>query len=67
MVGAIVSPLPMCSQLRKCAAGDTVSSLTKLEKLDFELAFFGSIFRKQDQIIYKIEESGNLGKLRDFL
>ena len=37
-------------QLRKCAAGDIVASLTSLEKHGPELKFFISIFGKLHQI-----------------
>ena len=40
----------MCKQLRKCAAGDIVPSLTRLKKSGSESKFFVSIFRKFDQI-----------------
>ena len=40
----------MCKQLRKCAAGDIVPSLTRLKKHGSESKFFISIFRKFDQI-----------------
>ena len=42
----------MCTQLRKCAAGDIVPGLTRLKKPELELIFFVSIFRKYDQNQY---------------
>ena len=42
-----------CAQLRKCAAGDIVPSLTRLKMLGTELTFFVSIFRKYNQINIK--------------
>ena len=67
MIAAIVWLLPMWTQLRKCAAGDIVHSLTSLKKHEPELKFFVSIFGKLHQILkYKIEQSGNLRNLCDF-
>ena len=40
----------MCPQLVKCAAGDIVSSLTRLKNHGPELTFFVSIFMKLSQI-----------------
>ena len=40
----------MCPQLMKCAAGDIVSSLTRLKNHAPELTFFVSIFMKLSQI-----------------
>ena len=50
MIAPIVWLLPICTQLRKCAAGDIVHSLTRLKKLGSELKFSALIFRKLDQI-----------------
>ena len=52
MIAPIVWLLPMCTQLRKCAVGDTGPNLQRLKMHGSELKFFVSI-------IYKIEESGN--------
>ena len=50
MIAAIVWLLPMWTQLRKCAAGDIVPSLTSLKKHGPELKFFVSIFGKLHKI-----------------
>ena len=50
MIAAIVWLYPMSSQLRKCAAGDIVPSLTSLKKHEPKLKFFVSIFGKLQNI-----------------
>ena len=50
MIAAIFWLLSMCTKLRKRAAGDIVSSLTRLEEHRSELKLFVLIFQALDQI-----------------
>ena len=50
MIAAIVWLIPVWTQLRKCAAGDIVPSLTSVKKYGPELTFFASIFENLHQI-----------------
>ena len=66
MIAAIVWLLPMCTQLRKCAAGDIISTVT------YDWKSMGSGWNSLSQFsensiksIYQIEEGGNLKKLWD--
>ena len=67
MIAAIVWLFPVCSKLRKSAAGDIVPSLTRLKKNGSEFKFLVSIFRKPDQINIENRGNGNLWKLWDFV
>ena len=59
--------LPMCTQWRKYAAGDIISSLTKLKKkLGPSWNSLSRFSKSSIKSICKIEESDNLSKLWDF-
>lgn len=63
---SIVWLFPMLTKLRKFAAGDTISSLTRSIKLGSKLKFFASVFGKVEGINIYNREKENPSKIVRF-